>query len=164
MISIALSAIAAACSDGATSPGSTTPTGYLMTVTPGASCSAALGSPLRVVIKYEGEFSAEHVFRGLRTIGTPRDPTLTVRLRNTGVGVIEGSVYAGFSSFGGAPGLFFGMPDSPSFPVAVPFSGAGDVLKSDITATVNAEIWNPRGSCTASDHKLRFERVFDKLE
>lgn len=161
---VCLSALLAVACGGPTSPAANTPTGYLMTVRAAASCGTTLGEPLRAVVKYQGESSDWHVFLGLRTIGSPRDPTLEVRLRNAAGGTVEGTIYAGFLPFAGSPGLYFRMPDSPGFPVRIPFGGAGDVLKSDISATLNAYIWNAFGSCSAANHRLEFVRVFDRFE
>lgn len=158
-----LSALVASACGGPTAPASKTPTGYLMTVLPGSSCGTTLGEPLRAVVKYGGELSGWHTFTGLRTIGSPRDPTLEVRLRNAAGGTVEGTIYAGVPALAGSPALYFRMADSPSFPVRIPFSGSGDVLKSAITATLNAHIWNAAGSCSGA-HTLRFELVFDAFE
>lgn len=162
-LALAGCAVVAACGS-STSPSSRTATGYLMTVTPSSSCSSGFLIGAHAVVKYSGELSGWHSFRGLRTIGTPRDPTLEVKLRNLGSGVVEGSVYAGASAFAGSPSFYFRMPGNPSFPVVVPITGTGDVLTADVSAVLNGTIFTGTSSCTASDHRLQFARVFDALE
>lgn len=161
----------AACG-GPTSPTERAPTGYLFTFTASPSCAALYPLPFQVVLKDFGDdpFGWRR-FGSLRSSGSPRDPNLTVSLRNAGAKSVEGRVDGGTITSETPPrSLRFSTQANPflwpSAP-ALPFVGDGQlgaVIVADLAGVFLGSSTRPNQPCTADDHRLHFNPLFVKIE
>jgi hypothetical protein len=119
--------------------------------------------PVDVVVSRVSESEGFTNFSARDSLGGPRSPGLSLRLRNQGAGRIEGVIRGGtvtpeiperVVAFGGATGFITGTP--------LTFEGAGS-LGAAITATVSGEL-RAGGLCTATNHRLELRPVFNELE
>lgn len=169
ILGAALSSLLGACSPNA--PGADDLTGYLVTITPSASCTADYGGPFASVVKRRGDRDGWWVFS--RPSPLPRDPhTFEVRLRAREPSSVEGDMLGGASLVGVPSRSFWFGPLAPLRPptTRLPFAGSGSI-GAEITATLSGEFRGTTGVtqfdfpvCTAPDHHLHFRPVFDELE